>query len=130
VTPNMTSTHGPATRGRRRSRGSRRGLPATSSLIATILPCPPRREAGRGPPLDGPRTRAAPSPGPPQCSRSDRRRQFSADRLEQLLPGCRELGHALLFQDGHHVPVADAEGLEVHEELPRLRVAAAAGVAP
>src|SRR6516164_2189654 len=99
VTPNMTRMQGPATRGMRRSRGSRRGLPAASSLIAAILFRLRRR------------------------SRPARRRQLGAERVEHLLPGGRELGHALLFQHGHHVLVTDAELFQIHEELPGLLVA-------
>src|SRR5215469_5496662 len=55
--------------------------------------------------------------------------QLRLDRLQQLLPRCGELRHALLLEDGDHVVIADADGLQVLENLPGLLVGAPDGVA-
>src|SRR5215471_18771790 len=54
--------------------------------------------------------------------------QLRFDRLQQLLPGGGELRHALLLEDGDHVVVADADGLQILEDLPGLLVGAPDGV--
>src|SRR5580704_8895824 len=97
VTPNITSTHGPATRGMRRSRASRRGLnprwyaAGPTGVIIRLLPCSlaiswPARAVGL---------------------------HFPLDRVEQLMPGGGELGDALLLQHRDDVVVVDAEPVQL-----------------
>src|SRR5579875_3643377 len=114
----MTSTHGPATRGMRRSRGSRSGLPRRTSAA---------REAAMTPGLAG----AGPLPAAVSASSviSDSAPYPGPDRVEQLVPRRGELGHALVLQHPDHVVVADAEPFQVGEGLPRRVVAAVHGVA-
>src|SRR5450631_103105 len=120
VTPNMTSTQGPATRGMRRSRGSRSGLcsicrSGTSAGLAGAGPPPPEadvndsltilpflcyRPGGR---LAG--RQGGPAARPP--SPAGRLVELALDRLDELVPGRGELGHALIFQYGDHIVVGD-----------------------
>src|SRR5580692_12453404 len=51
-----------------------------------------------------------------------RRGHLGLDRVEQLVPGCLELLHALVLQHLYHVVVGDAERLELPEHLPGLLV--------
>src|SRR5215469_3464918 len=121
VTPNITSTHGPATRGILRSRGSRSGL--TGAAGSAAFPIPPGF-AGAVP--------AASASGTVMSGTSSCRllgAQFGSDRLEQLVPGHGELGHALFLEDPHHVVIADAELLQLREDLTGLLVGAVDGVA-
>src|SRR5205807_9724492 len=53
------------------------------------------------------------------------RRDLGLDGLQPLVPGGGELLHAFLFDDAHHVVVADAEPLQLLEHLPGLLVGAA-----
>src|SRR5271167_3878510 len=134
VTPNITTTHGPATRGMRRSRGSRSGLTgslASSSAASTpgLAGARPRVPAFVGTSIFGtskflclrqPKTTAAAAKS--EAELLGVQVQLVLDGLEQLVPGHLELGHALVLEDLDHVVVADAEPLEVGEDLPRLVV--------
>src|SRR5580704_14200711 len=91
VTPNSTSTHGPATRGILRSRGSRSGLNVMRFLRRFFC-------SGSG-------------------SMARRGGHLVADRLEKLVPRGLELLHALDLQHLHDVVVVDPERLQVREHL-------------
>src|SRR5450755_3289031 len=103
VTPNRTSTQGPATRGMRRSRGSRSGL----GIIAVL------------------RSSAVGRSSSPAALVG----QLGLDGVQQLVPRGRELLDALVLQHLDHVVVADADGLEVLEVPPGGVVSAMNGVA-
>src|ERR1700759_4669184 len=122
VTPNMTSTHGPATRGIRRSRASRSGLSWVCwSSMAWGL-------AGAAPRLPGPavtdslttlfflryvasiRQRRALGP------RTLLLAELALDRLDELVPGCGELSHALIFQHLDDIVVGDTQLLQVGKD--------------
>src|SRR5882724_7085285 len=93
VTPNSTSTHGPATRGIRRSRGSRSGL----GIIRVL-----RSSAAWWP---GGRSLAA------HCG------HLGLDRVQQLVPGHGELVHALVLERLGHVVEVDARRGQLAEVL-------------
>src|ERR1700689_4268928 len=116
VTPNMTSTQGPATRGIRRSRGSRSGLCGSSAPVSSAMT----------PGLAGARPSGSPGSAvtwnlrgvhyePVWSSASEP--HIRSDRVEQLIPRCLELRDALVLENLHHVVVADAERFEVLEDL-------------
>src|SRR5258707_4323421 len=109
VTPKSTRTQGAATRGILRSRGSRSGF----MIMLLFL----RRLGSALAPGDGP-------PKPPRSLAPRRGAHLGLDRLEQLVPRCGELLHALGLQHGHDVVVADAEGLQLLEYPPGLLVRA------
>src|SRR6185437_13098939 len=122
VTPNITMTQGPATRGIRRSRGSRSGL--TGSVSAAITP----GFAGAGPGIPA----FGSSMMGTSCSSCVLRleAELVLDALEHLVPRHRELRDALVLEDLDHVVVADAERLQGGEQRPRLLVGAVDRVAP
>src|ERR1700756_5639128 len=112
VTPNITMTHGPATRGIRRSRGSRSGLTGLPAVaitpgVAGARPLPP----ACGMVIVG--TSKFPLAGSLPA-------QLRPDRLQQFVPGRLELRHALVLKYLHDVVVADAELLQVGEQLAGL----------
>src|ERR1700749_277302 len=55
--------------------------------------------------------------------------ELALDRLDELVPGRGELGHALIFQHGDHVVIGDAQVLQVRDDLTGRVVRAVARVA-
>src|SRR5437899_6110162 len=104
-TPKMTTPQGPATRGSRRSRGSRSGFLRTagkgdSSVTGSILPCSAALCLG----------------------------QLSFNGAQELHPRGDELLHALVFQDAYDVVHVDADALQLLEGLLRVVVVRPDGV--
>src|ERR1700678_4430174 len=92
----MTSTHGPATRGIRRSRGSRSGLAGGSARAAITLGF-----AGAS---------SASSSSPPWSIGLTP--HLGPDRLQHLVPRDLELRDALVLEDLYYVAVADSRARE------------------
>src|SRR5215472_15899322 len=114
-------THGPATRGIRRSLGSRSGLSAASRLsAAAITP----GFAGAGPRVPAIGTVMSEPPVPLFLQA-----QLVPDGLDHLVPRGGELRDALLLKHPHHVVVADSELLQGGEDLAGYLVVAVHRVA-
>src|SRR5215472_12000683 len=104
VTPNRTRTLGSAIFGILRSLGSRSGLFICPGRL------PARSAAGR------------------ELSTTRARVELTPDRLDQACPRIGELLNALALEYLDHVVVADAELLELGEDLPGLVVVAGNGI--
>src|ERR1700722_14139898 len=148
VTPKMTRTHGPATRGIRRSRGSRSGLAATpemtgispdgwpSASCSAWLMCPPGgcwSPPGPFPAVWVPSgavvaesviLRSVCCYQAAQRSGLAHRGHVRLDRAEELVPGGSEFLDALFLEHADHVVVADAQPGQVGEDLPGLLIGA------
>src|SRR3954469_18373222 len=118
VTPKMTSPHGPAMRGRRRSRGSRSGLLSAETFDGLTGRSRSRRTVLRLCSLRG------------LPARRRLLAEASGHGRQELLPALLELRDALVLELRGDPVDRDAEPLDAVEQRGRGRLRAGDGVAP
>src|SRR6478735_4791563 len=118
VTPKITIPEGPAIRGSRLSRGSRRGLVVmeTMSVVVSF-----HRTCGSTEPLAEPGAAIA-AMRRPRPGRLLLLRQLLAHRFQEFFPGLDEFLDTLGFQHVEDVGEVDADGLQGGEHRGRLCV--------